>query len=92
MRAKILIIEDCKMAREALSHALRLDYEVDTASDAEHALKQLTQNRYDLLILDLGLPGMDGHKFCAHLKSNESWADIPIIILSGRTEIEENIV
>lgn len=91
-RSKILIIEDCELSRETLSEALRSQYDVETVGDAEGAFVCLEQKRYDLLILDLGLPGMDGHKFCARLRETETIANTPIIIHSGRCEIEEKML
>lgn len=91
-RSRILVIEDCDSARKALYMNLARDYDVDAVGDAETALANLSARPYDLIILDLGLPGMDGHKFCASLRSDESLASVAIIVLSGRLCIEDKLM
>lgn len=91
-RARVLIIEDCENARRALHDALARDYEVDSFGDAESALAKLNSIHYDLVIVDLGLPGMDGYRFCASLRSNDDLSDVSIIILSGRTAVEDKLM
>lgn len=78
--------------REALSGALRFDYHVDAVGDAETALTKLSSEKFDLVIVDLGLPNMDGHKFCAKVKSQEKTSDIAVIIFSGNTDIENKLI
>jgi len=91
-RARILVIEDNEDLRKALHAVLSLDYDIDTFRDAETALINITPGRYNLIIVDLGLPGMDGYKFCANLRAQENLKEIPIIILSGRMGIEDKLM
>lgn len=91
-RAKILVVEDCDSLRAALNDSLRDFYEVDTAPDGEAAFAILKSTPYDLVILDVGLPKMDGYKFCTMLKAHEATASIPVIFLSGNIAVEDKLV
>lgn len=91
-KAKILIVEDCKVTREALCELLRRDYDVENVGDAESALTKLAQMTFDLIIVDIGLPVMDGYKFCASLRAQDATANMPIIIFSGRGDIEDKLI
>jgi two-component system alkaline phosphatase synthesis response regulator PhoP len=61
-------------------------YRVLTAGNGEDALSQVRTSRPDLVILDLMLPGMDGLDVCRHLRSSPETAQIPVIMLTARTE------
>lgn len=91
-KARILIVEDCSTTRQALCDLLKGGYDVEQASDAESALPRLAVEDFDLIILDLGLPKMDGYKFCARIRAHEKTAKIPIIIFSGRNDVEDKLV
>ena len=62
------------------------DYEIKVFGTAEEALTSLGKNVPDLILLDLMLPGMTGFEFSRVLKANKNYANIPIIILSARTD------
>ncbi|MDP8217337.1 MAG: response regulator, partial [Candidatus Theseobacter exili] len=64
-------------------------YEVDSASDGFMALEKIRKDRPDLVILDLMLPEVDGYKVCRMLKFDEAYKNIPIIMLTGRTQKED---
>lgn len=91
-RARILVVEDCPNAREGMQFALSRDYDVDAVPSAEGALQILSEKSYDLIILDVGLPGIDGYKFCAGLQVQEKFAEIPVIILTGRSDVEDKLI
>ncbi|HEY3976731.1 MAG TPA: response regulator, partial [Streptosporangiaceae bacterium] len=78
---KVLVIDD----EAAIRHALRInlaarDYEVSTASDGSTGLAAMARDRPDVLILDLGLPDMDGTEV---IKGVRGWTATPIIVLSA---------
>jgi DNA-binding response OmpR family regulator len=91
-RSRILIVEDCPTTRQALCDLLKGTYDVEVEADAESALPRLADEDFDLIILDLGLPQMDGYKFCARIRAQEKTAKTPIIIFSGRNDIEDKLV
>ncbi len=86
---KILVADDEPQLRRALDINLRIrDYDVDLAATGHDALQKATQRRPDLVILDLGLPGMDGQEVIASLRG---WTDVPIIVLSVREAQEQKV-
>lgn len=89
-KPKILLVEDDNQLREATSSYLRSDFTVMVAADGETALRLIEQNKFELILLDLGLPGMDGHRLLASIRASE--VKIPMLILSGRTGVEEKLM
>ena len=88
--AKLLIIEDEADIRELISFNLEMSgYEVMKARDGEEGLAMARSESPDLIILDLMLPGMDGLKVCSHLKKDPDARDIPIIMLTARSEDDD---
>jgi two-component system KDP operon response regulator KdpE len=82
---RILIVDDEPPIRRFLRTALAAqDYRVEEAGDGEAALDFLRRNPVDLLVLDLGLPGIDGLEVIRHLRG--AGKAIPIIILSSRDD------
>ncbi|MDA3955818.1 response regulator transcription factor [Oceanispirochaeta sp.] len=90
--AKLLIIEDEADIRELISFNLEMNgYEVQKARDGEEGLDLAKKSDYDLIILDLMLPGMDGLKVCSQLRKDANKKDIPIIMLTAKSEDEDII-
>jgi two-component system, cell cycle response regulator DivK len=80
-RQKILIVEDFPDARELLALFIRrLGYEVVEAATGLAALDQACATQPDLILMDLGLPGMTGDEVTVRLKANPSTRSIPIVI------------
>ena len=87
---RVLIVDDEPQLRRALDINLRIrDYEVDLAATGEDALRQATKRRPDLVILDLGLPGIDGVDVLWGLRG---WTDVPIIVLTVRDRESDKVV
>ena len=81
---KILILDDSITTRTMIKNILlNSGYMVDVVSEAEEALIKLKMNHYDLIITDLTMPHIDGYQFLNMLKTDEMYADIPIIIMSS---------
>ena len=86
---KILILDDSITTRTMIKNILlNSGYMVDVVSEAEEALIKLKMNHYDLIITDLTMPNIDGYQFVSMLKSDEMYADIPVIVMSS---ISKNI-
>ena len=93
MPKKILIIEDEKDIQDLLQLYLKRDgYNVHVAQDGETGLRKAIQERYDLILLDLMLPQMDGLEICRNLRSRPQTSDIPIIMLTAKAEESDRIV
>lgn len=87
MQRTILVVDDEQDIRDIVSFCLRkAGYRVECAASAEEALQMIRQSVPDLLVLDVMLPGMDGHKLCSVLKHPETNTDIPILMISARGE------
>lgn len=80
--ARILIVDDEPSITEFVSYAMTKEgYEADVASDGETALKMIEAKQYDLFILDIMLPGIDGYDLCRRIRSK---MDTPILFLSAK--------
>jgi two-component system, OmpR family, KDP operon response regulator KdpE len=85
----VLVVDDEPQIVRALRINLRArHYDVDTALTGASALQQAAQHPPDLVILDLGLPDMDGVDVIAGLRG---WTDAPIIVLSGRADSADKV-
>jgi len=88
---RILLVEDEPDAARMLAKGLREEaYAVDVAGDGERALEQTYINDYDLIILDVMLPGKDGFEVCRELRAAGSAA--PVLMLTARDAVEDRIV
>ncbi len=87
--ARVLVVEDDEDIAQALQRSLRMEgYEVRTAADGETALEQGRAFAPDLVILDLGLPKVDGIEVARSLRSED---DVPILILTARDAVESRV-
>lgn len=88
--AHLLIVEDDELLRDALSAQLtQAGYRVDTADDGQVALDSALGNSFDGLVLDLGLPGLDGLEVLKRLR--ESQPALPVLVLTARDGIEDRV-
>ena len=88
---RILIVEDEPLLLEQLSTSLtKQGYAVDCASDGEEGLYQGTEYPYDLAIIDLGLPKIDGIEVIKQLRANDK--NFPILILTARDQWQEKVL
>jgi len=81
---KILIVDDEKLFVKGLKYSLEQDdYIIETAFDGKEAIEKVKKKRYDLIILDLMLPGIDGLEVCQKIRQD---SQVPIIMLTARGE------
>ena len=81
---KILLLEDDKFLRELIAQKLRKEgFLISEAIDGEEGLKKIKEEKPDLILLDLILPGIDGFEVLEKIKSDDSTSPIPVIILSN---------
>lgn len=89
----ILVIEDEADLVELIAYNLRKEgFAVDSSSDGEAALKKIRTGNYDLLILDLMLPGIQGMELCRIVRNDPKTAGIPIIMLTAKGEEIDRIL
>lgn len=86
--ARILIVDDEPSITEFVSYAMQKEgYQTETASDGEEALRKIEEQHFDLFILDIMLPGIDGYELCRRIRARMS---TPILFLSARdTELNK---
>lgn len=93
MPQTILIVEDEKDIRELLAINLRREgFNVLEGGDGPQAVELAQENRPDLILLDLMLPGLDGLSVCRSLQKDPSTAGIPVIMLTAKGEEVDRIV
>ena len=86
---RILLVDDEKPIQTLLSFPLQRDgYEVTAASDGREALQRFGEGHYDLVVLDLMMPKMDGLEVCRRLRSR---SDVPIIMLTAKAEETDKV-
>lgn len=88
--SRILIVEDDAGIVDYLTRGLRAEgYEVDTAEDGLTAYEKATLSNYNLIIMDLGLPMVDGLDLLSRLRSKG--VNVPVIVLSARTSVQDRV-
>lgn len=89
MKIKILVVEDDKHIRETVTaYLLEAEYQVDTCSDGDSALEHFYEKIYHLIILDIMLPGVNGHEL---LKELRKLHDTPVLMMTALDDNENEI-
>jgi len=84
----ILVVDDEEYIREMLNLMLQLNgFQVEEAEDGKDALRILQSTKPDIIILDVMMPKMDGISLCKALRNTPETAKLPIIMLSGKTQM-----
>ena len=87
-----LVVDDSRTVRKQIQLELKgLGIRVDTADSGEDALELLDLNRYDLIFLDIILPGIDGYEVCSYIKKHKSMRVTPVIIISGKSSTFDRV-
>jgi len=90
---RVLVVEDDPDIVELIAHYLKAEgFAVDSAGDGRLGLEQLRTGAYQLVILDLQLPGMDGLAVCAELRRDKRTRGLPVIMLTARGDESDRIV
>jgi len=92
MTEKILIVDDVSKNIQILGNILsQKDYQIAYAQSGQQALDICDVQDFDLILLDIMMPGMDGYAVCNQLKSNSKTSDIPIIFLTAKADMDSII-
>lgn len=90
-RKKILVVDDEEQLRSLVRLYLEQDrFMVEEAVDGSEALLKIRKNEYDLVVLDLMMPELDGWDVCRQVRQDK--IDIPIIILTAKAEMEDKLI
>jgi DNA-binding response OmpR family regulator len=88
--ARILLVDDEQSVQTLLTYPLRRDgYDVVAAHDGQEALRRFTEQRFDLVVLDLMLPKLDGIEVCRRMRSR---SQVPIIMLTAKGDEIDKVV
>jgi len=89
--AKILIVEDCEELALAFQAAL-VQHDASVAANIDQARNWLVHEKFDLILMDIQLPDGSGLQFFAELSSQETIADVPVLFITGRSEIGDKLI
>ena len=90
MAKRILVVDDDEMVLMALNELLEPEgYEVDAIQRASEALEKLDQDGYNLLMLDIIMPEMDGFELCRRIRAMEKYRETPIIFLTAKSRDQD---
>jgi CheY-like chemotaxis protein len=92
MAKRILVVDDDEMVLMALDELLRPEgYEIQAVSSGAEALDKIGQNRYDLILLDVIMPQMDGFDLCKRIRGIEKYKETPIVFLTAKSREEDRV-
>ncbi len=92
VKAQIYVVDDDADNCQAISMALEMVMlKVTSAQDPSVALGEIASGRYDLLLLDINLPGMDGFELCEEIRKCSTYATTPIVFLTGLNTLERRV-
>jgi putative two-component system response regulator len=91
-KATILLVDDSPDDLVLMSNLLKDIYRVKVANSGEKAIKiAVSEPQLDLILLDIMMPGMDGYEVCWRLKHHHNTLNIPVIFLTGKTDVEDEM-
>ena len=92
MSPRVLVVDDDAEIVDAVGEALQDDgYLVETATDGATALKRVLEAPPDLIILDVRMPNLNGWEFCEIVRRQSHTRDVPVLFLTGRGEMRDQI-
>lgn len=90
MNEKVLVVDDEKLIVKGIKFSLEQEgYQVDCSYDGEEGLKKATENQYDMILLDLMLPKIDGMDVCRQIRE---FSDVPVIMLTAKGDDMDKIL
>lgn len=87
--ARILIVDDDENTLEILRRWLAKEgYSTVSASDGQQCLDALAKDAFDIVLLDVMMPNLDGLQVCERMRASEEWRSIPVILLTAKDDME----
>jgi len=90
-KKKILVVDDTEFNRDLVVQLLEEDYDMVIAENGEEALTVTEQERPDLILMDLGMPVMDGWEATRRLKANDELKKIPVIAVTSHAMVGDEV-
>jgi DNA-binding response OmpR family regulator len=90
--AALLVEDDARLGAMVAEYLGRHDLDVTVAPDGERGLAALRRGRFDVVLLDVMLPGIDGLEVCRRIRATPGWSALPIVMLTARGEDVDKIV
>lgn len=87
----ILAVDDAPENLDVVKGLLSPHYTIKAAVNGQMALKIAEKQAPDLILLDIKMPGMDGYEVCRRLKADDTTANIPVIFLTGESEVASEV-
>lgn len=88
--ARVLIVDDAPTVRKYHKKiAKEMGLEVDTAINGIEALEKVIQNKFDLILVDINMPKMDGYQFVRELRKTPDVMDIPVVMISTESQEQD---
>ena len=88
-QGEVLVVDDNEMNRDLLLRRLtKMGHNVSMAADGYQALAMMEEKRFDLVLLDVMMPDMNGYEVLERLKAHDVWRHIPVVMISALTEME----
>jgi len=91
MKKKILVVDDTEWNRDLLVQLLEDDYDILQAVDGAEGVKKTEDDKPDLILMDLGMPVMDGWEATRRIKANDALKQIPIIAVTSHAMVGDEI-
>src|SRR5215468_2511132 len=92
VRHSVLVVDDSNLLRGILKEELEAEgFEVHMAEDGPQALERARDVRPDVILLDIGLPGMDGYEVCRRIKSDAATSEIPVLMITALNELKDKL-
>ena len=90
-KAKILVVDDEPINIELISGYLKRDYEIIPAASGKEALDKVRQEKPDVVLLDIMMPGINGYEVCEKIKQEDSTHFIPVVMVTALSEMDDKI-
>lgn len=90
-KIKILVVDDDKNVINIIRYSIGDQFEILEAANGKEALGMVFARSPDILILDIMMPEMDGYRVCEELRKHDSTKNLPIIILSAKTSVDDKV-
>jgi len=90
-KIRILAVDDNPTNVLIIVKGLNKSYQVETAEGGQQALDKLKENEYDIVLLDVNMPEMDGYETCENIRNGNRNAQVPVIFISALTKLDDKL-